>query len=173
MHFPDLHFVKLEQYPGERRGILKIRPEKDKEDIMLLVPSYVAPSGIQGLGVFAGRKIKKGERIWTFDPRWDHFIEDSEFETLSEVQKKFLKVYAYHNHHHGPGFILESDNGRFMNHSTAPNLDFAQLDGFALRDIAKGEEMTCNYQQCCDEHEKKVVFRAKAPAGNGHAKVLV
>ncbi len=137
---------------------------------MLLVPTYVTMSGIHGLGVFADKDIKKGERVWTFDPRWDHFIEDSEFGRLSKVQQKFLKIYAYHNHHHGTGYILESDNGRFMNHTTEPNLDFAKLDGFALRDIKKDEEMTCDYRQCCDEHEKKVAFRAEAHPGNGHAR---
>lgn len=136
---------------------------------MLLIPTYVAMSGIHGLGVFAGRKIKKGERVWTFDQQWDHIIPDAEFDALSPVQKKFLKIYAYHNRHHGSGYILESDNGRFMNHSFEPNLDFANLDGFALCDIARDEELTCDYRQCCDEHEKRLVFRAAVHAGNGHA----
>lgn len=119
---------------------------------MLLVSTYVAPSGIHGLGVFAGRRIRAGERVWTFDPLWDHFIPDADFERMPSSARRFLKTYAYHNSAHGMGYILEADNGRFMNHSEAPNLDFADLDGFALRTIEKGEEMTCDYRQCCEEH---------------------
>lgn len=126
---------------------------------MLLIPTYVAASGIHGLGVYAAKKIKKGQKVWIFDPHWDHQISDQDFDGLAQVQKKFLKIYAYHNQHHGPGFILESDNGRFMNHSEAPNLDFANLDGFALRDIEKDEELTCDYRQCCDEHKTRIAFR--------------
>jgi SET domain-containing protein len=48
-----------------------------------------------------------------------------------------------------PGVVvLDSDNGRFMNHSLAPNTDFRIFDkGFALFDIAQGEEITCNYHE--------------------------
>jgi SET domain-containing protein len=43
--------------------------------------------------------------------------------------------------------VLEFDNGRFMNHSDAPNTDFTDPDtGWAIRDIAAGEEITCNYR---------------------------
>lgn len=126
---------------------------------MLTVPTYVAASGIHGLGVFAGRKIKKGERVWTFDPLWDHEIPDSVFDALPPISQKFLKIYAYHNSLHAGGYIVESDNGRFMNHSDAPNLDFAKGDGFALRDIEKGEEMTCSYKQCCEEYMGRLPFR--------------
>ena len=35
--------------------------------------------------------------------------------------------------------ILDSDNGRFMNHSPTPNTDFRVFD--------KGEELTCNYHE--------------------------
>ena len=44
--------------------------------------------------------------------------------------------------------VLDSDNGRFMNHSLGPNTDFRIFDrGFALFDIAQGEEITCNYHE--------------------------
>ena len=42
----------------------------------------------------------------------------------------------------------EVDNGRFMNHDEQPNTDFTNPTvGFATRDIAKGEELTCNYSE--------------------------
>ena len=44
--------------------------------------------------------------------------------------------------------ILDSDNGKYMNHCLAPNTDFRIFDkGYALVDIAAGEELTCNYHE--------------------------
>ena len=44
--------------------------------------------------------------------------------------------------------VLDSDNGRFMNHTLTPNTDFRIFDkGYALFDIAQGEELTCNYHE--------------------------
>ena len=42
--------------------------------------------------------------------------------------------------------MLEMDNGRFMNHWANRNTDFTDpVVGWAIRDIAEGEEITCNY----------------------------
>jgi hypothetical protein len=51
-----------------------------------------------------------------------------------------------------PGVVcLESDHGKFMNHSLTPNTDFSVFDkGYALTDIAQGDEITCNYHECDD-----------------------
>ena len=44
--------------------------------------------------------------------------------------------------------IVDCDDGKFMNHSEQPNTDFRVFDqGFALTDIAVGEEITCNYYE--------------------------
>jgi SET domain-containing protein len=44
--------------------------------------------------------------------------------------------------------VLDGDNGRYMNHSLAPNTDFRIFDkGYALVDIAQGDELTCNYHE--------------------------
>eukprot|EP01036_Dinobryon_divergens_P028220 gene28222-37132_t len=39
------------------------------------------------------------------------------------------------------------DDGRFVNHSSDPNTGFASVDrpSVALRDIAAGDELTCDY----------------------------
>jgi len=60
----------------------------------------------------------------------------------------FIARYAY-PHLEIPGvMIVDSDNGRFMNHSLTPNTDFRIFDkGYALTDIAQGEELTCNYHE--------------------------
>ena len=44
--------------------------------------------------------------------------------------------------------ILDADNGKYMNHSMTPNTDFRIFDrGYALADIAAGDEITCNYHE--------------------------
>ncbi|MGE0500754.1 MAG: SET domain-containing protein [Rhizobiaceae bacterium] len=118
---------------------------------MLLVRSYVAPSAIEGIGVFAAEPIAKGAPIWRLNPDFDRLIATEKYEIAEPFLKDFLDRYAYPSPDK-PGFLVyEVDNGRFMNHSETPNTDFTQFGGaFALRDIGAGEEITCNY---ADFHE--------------------
>ena len=38
---------------------------------MLLIPNYVGPSAIEGVGVFAAAPIAEGSVIWRLDERFD------------------------------------------------------------------------------------------------------
>jgi SET domain-containing protein len=115
---------------------------------MLTVSTYLAPSVIEGLGVFAREYIPRGRLIWTLNPKFDIFINESEIDAYPPYLQDFMSRYTY-PHLEMPGVvILDSDNGRFMNHSSTPNTDFRIFDkGYALVDIAKGEELTCNYYE--------------------------
>jgi len=115
---------------------------------MLTVSTYLAPSVIEGLGVFAREPIPRGRLIWALNPKFDIFINESEIDAYPPYLQDFMSRYTY-PHLEMPGVvILDSDNGRFMNHSPIPNTDFRVFDkGYALVDIAKGEELTCNYSE--------------------------
>ncbi len=115
---------------------------------MLTVSSYVAPSAIDGLGVFAGEFIPGGSLLWNLNPKFDIFIYQGETEGLPPHVQDFITRYSY-PHLEMPGvLVVDSDNGRFMNHSLEPNTDFRVFDkGYALADIAQGEELTCNYYE--------------------------
>jgi SET domain-containing protein len=115
---------------------------------MMIVPTYVAPSAIEGVGIFAVEAIAAGSPVWTLDERLDLLLTSSEITALSPLQRDFVDRYGY-PHLIRPGItVLEFDNGRFMNHSDAPNTDFTDPRmGWALRDIAAGEELTCNYTE--------------------------
>jgi SET domain-containing protein len=115
---------------------------------MLLVSTYVGPSAIEGVGVFASEPIRRGTAIWCLDERFDRVLSAADVEGLSPEQREFVDRYGY-PHAMRPGMtIVELDNGRFMNHSTAPNTDFSSPHtGVALRDIAAGEELTCDYSE--------------------------
>jgi SET domain-containing protein len=115
---------------------------------MLTVSSYVAPSAIEGLGVFAGEFVPGGNLLWSFNSRFDIPIYEAEIEGFPPHLQDFIARYGY-PHMEIPGvLIVDSDNGRFMNHSLTPNTDFRIFDkGYALVDIAQGDELTCNYHE--------------------------
>jgi SET domain-containing protein len=115
---------------------------------MLMVSTYLAPSAIEGLGVFAGEFIERGRLMWSLNPKFDIFIHVSEIETYPLHMQDYIARYTYPHLEMEGVVILDSDNGKFMNHSLAPNTDFRIFDkGYALTDIAQGEELTCNYHE--------------------------
>jgi hypothetical protein len=113
---------------------------------MMLVRSYLAASTIEGLGVFAAEPIAKGTLVWQFDRRFDTVISKAELAAAPDHLREYLDRYTY-EFHEDPGFVvLDADDGRYMNHSGAPNVDLADPEiGVAVRDIAAGEELTCDY----------------------------
>jgi hypothetical protein len=115
---------------------------------MMLVATYVAPSPIEGVGVFAAEPIPAGTLIWQLAPGLDRLIPRSEVESLPPLFQEFVERYSYPYPHDPERLIVELDNGRFMNHSDAPNTIFSDPDaGYTIRDIAPGEELLCNYAE--------------------------
>lgn len=115
---------------------------------MMLVPTYVAASDVEGVGVFAAKPIKKGAPIWRYDPSFDRLVPASWLKDQSPMMREFLTKYAYPAHDQPDMLVIEIDNGRFMNHSETPNTDFTKIvEGYATRKIAAGEELICNYSE--------------------------
>ena len=117
---------------------------------MLLVKTYLAESSIAGIGLFAGEPITRGTKIWELREGFDVVFEASLPDTLPEVACSFLLDHAYEHHSDPSKMILDGDNCRFLNHADDPNLDFSNRHaccGYANRDIAEGEELTCNYKE--------------------------
>lgn len=115
---------------------------------MLLVTTYVAASEIEGVGVFAGKPIAAGEVIWRFDADFDLLLPLKKYRSAPPYLRDLLDRHAYPSPGRPDLLVFESGNGRFMNHSDTPNTDFSPDDhGVALRDIAAGEELTCDYRE--------------------------
>ena len=115
---------------------------------MMLVPTYVAPSSIEGVGIFAAEPIAAGTLIWRLEPQLDRLVTRAEAAGPSEVFRAFVERYSYPYPHDPERLIVELDNGRFMNHSPTPNTIFSDPDaGFTLRDVEAGEELTCDYAE--------------------------
>jgi len=115
---------------------------------MLLISTYVAPSAIEGLGVFSDEFVPCGSLIWSLNPKFDIFVDETELVTLPPHMQNYIARYSY-PHLDMPGYrVIDMDNGKFMNHSLTPNTDFRVFDrGYALTDIARGDEITTNYHE--------------------------
>lgn len=121
--------------------------------VMLLVDTYLAPSKIEGIGLFAQKPIPKGTKIWEFTPGFDLELSPEEVDHLAECSRERILNYAYFNAQK-MRHILCSDDARFMNHSEDPNVMDVGFDNgngnegeaFAARDIAPDEELTEDYR---------------------------
>lgn len=121
---------------------------------MLLVKTYVAQSKVEGVGVFAAEPIAEGQTIWRLEPSFDRLIPRRQYEEAPPFLKDLLDRYAYPSPDNPAFIVYEVDNGRFMNHSKTPNTDFSDSGGArALRYIAAGEELTCDYGDFFKEFE--------------------
>jgi len=118
---------------------------------MLLVKTYISPSKIHGIGLFADEDIKKGTTTWRFNPTIDILICEKEKSELPEITQKFIEEYGSLSKLSNK-FVLSADNTRFTNHSSQPNLDAKIIEGepeaiaVANQDIKKGEELTIDYR---------------------------
>lgn len=115
---------------------------------MLIVPTYVGPSAIEGVGIFAVEAIPAGTAIWTLDETFDHLFDASAIGSMTPIMRNFVERYGY-PHMTRPGLtVVEFDNGKLMNHSDSPNTNFTDPNiGWAISDIAAGEELTCDYSE--------------------------
>jgi SET domain-containing protein len=110
-------------------------------------------SAIQGRGVFAARRIRKGERIVEYV---------GEIITVEEEQRRYDDASMARHH----TFLFQIDDkttidatrrgnvARYINHSCDPNCETVQEDGRifieAIRNIQPGVELTYDYGY---EHE--------------------
>ena len=118
---------------------------------MLLVDTYLDKSAIQGIGVFAKNGIAKGTLVWKLDARFDRRIPVDTYESQTGPVKSYLDRYSYPDRRDPSFIVFEADDARYMNHDDDPNCDVSTPEEtYALRDIAAGEELTCNYNHFFD-----------------------
>jgi len=139
---------------------------------MLLVPTCVRPSPIHGVGLFAVGFIPKGAPVWRFEAGFDLEFTPEQLAAWPAVASEYVRRYGYA----GPAgkVTLSGDNARFMNHSPSPNTGAPPdmpppVTTTALRDIADGEEITCNYFDFDPAAARKLAPAAGSGAGTGRA----
>ena len=122
---------------------------------MLLVKTFLAPSRIHGIGLFAAQRIRAGTVIWKMSPVIDIELTDADLEKLAEPARVQIGKYTYMDLVRGRR-VLCGDDARFFNHDDRPNChDFPDESGgttVAARDIDEGEELTCDYARLDAEH---------------------
>jgi SET domain-containing protein len=115
---------------------------------MFIVRTSLQYSPIHGIGVFLKEPVRKGQVVWQFDPRVDVAIPFEELQNFPPAVQDYLKIYTYISVMNGRRvMVLCADNSKHVNHADDPNLVDTPdgLQEIAARDIAAGEELTCNY----------------------------
>lgn len=117
---------------------------------MLMVKTRLGTSPIAGIGLFADEDIPAGTMTWRFVQGFDLLFSAAEIAALPEPAQSEMRTYTYKHDATGK-YVYCLDNGRFMNHAADANTrgihDEGGIEGYdiATRDIAKGEELTCDY----------------------------
>lgn len=127
---------------------------------MLLVETRLAPSPIGGIGLFADAPISRGQHVWRFTPGLDLVVPARLVRGLPEPAKTQFLRYSYLESTTNQ-YVLCFDDARFFNHSDEPNTESrsapaGQEFDVANRDIATGEELTCDYRDFDLEWETKL-----------------
>jgi hypothetical protein len=106
--------------------------------------TYIKPTP-KGLGLFAKRRFERGSIIWIADDA-DVKIPLADYLSIDSFQQRKLNVYSYLGYQNR--VIVPWDEGKYVNHSCAPNstglLDFDNIS-IALRTIEADEEIVEDY----------------------------
>lgn len=117
---------------------------------MLLVPTFLAPSTIHGIGLFAAEPVVAGTRVWRLDPAFDLTVDEVALAALAPVAQLVVQRYAYLDPDRKVR-VLCADDARFFNHADDANCRDDPGSGglvtVAVRDIAEGEELTWDYRE--------------------------
>jgi hypothetical protein len=127
---------------------------------MLCVPTYVAPSAIAGVGLFAAADLPAGHVIWRFTEGVDWRIPPDDLARFPEPYLSSLRHYLYQED--SGIYVLCGDNAKYMNHADEPNCDDSgQTATITLRPISADEELTCDYRLFdLESKENGVTFAA-------------
>lgn len=110
----------------------------------------VKKSSIEGVGVFAKKKIRKGEVVAIFGGRILSYKEIDELDRIDKdvrLEDVAESIQIYDSHYlTGIGLPDPLEPSDFLNHSCEPNLGIkGQVVLVAMRDIQPGEELTFDY----------------------------
>ncbi len=102
------------------------------------------------MGLHAAAPVPKGTAIWRFQSGFDHDFSPEQFASLPVIARDHVRWYCFVSKIDGH-VILSGDHACFINHADSPNTGAPDhLSGpvttVALRDIAEGEEITCDYR---------------------------
>ena len=118
---------------------------------MLLIDTYLDKSKIQGVGVFAKENVKKGEKIKEVRLEFEIEFNSDNLPKMPLALAKFIDTHSYERELGSKILVMGIDNEKYLNHSDDPSVDD---EGYALKDIKIGDEITINYMDFDDSVEK-------------------
>lgn len=119
---------------------------------MLSVDAYLKESPGKGIGLFSSENLPTGTVVHYSENVFDRTF-SGEF-VRSQDFKGFFEKYSTYDSENDTYYLCH-DNARFINHSETPNLkyDAESKNLYAVKEISKDEELTCDYREICD-HDK-------------------
>lgn len=133
---------------------------------MLVVKTYIASTGVKGIGLFAAETISAGTVWFKEDHQFNRIFTKTEVDEYPPIVKDFLDIYS--SLRDDGSLYLRIDNARFVNHSDRPNTKpqnhigpDGSGDWVATRDIAVGEEITSDYRFVCEACRNGLCFENK------------
>lgn len=96
----------------------------------------IKESSIQGKGLFATRKLKKGDVVVVWHPK---------VLTKQEAARLPVNEQKHYLYQDGDSMLWMQPPERYMNHSCDANTHVVGRSDIALRDIEPGEEITSDY----------------------------
>ncbi len=135
----------------------------------MLIKTHVAPSTVHGLGLFAEEFIPRGTPVWRCQPGFDRDFPPQQVEAWPLAAREHVRWFSFVRPADGH-FILSGDHACFMNHSAEPNTGAAPgtvepVTTVACRDIAPGEELTCDYYAFDADAPRKLGVLTAPPSG--------
>ncbi len=126
---------------------------------MYVIKVSVKRSLIEGNGFFAEDFIPRGTIVYFYSDK-DFRYSEQEFEALDQRQKDEIIKYGVEDEF---GTWIITEQGPYTNHSCDANVLPLFIDGIytdiAVRDIQKGEEITCDYGMFYSSIEWKMECR--------------
>ena len=122
---------------------------------MLTVKTYLAPSSIHGIGLFATELIPANSVVWQYNEHIDNIYSEEFFlDICHNAHQNTLQHLLNFSYKRSGRYFYVTDNARFINHSDLANITFSNdYTEVALREIKPNEEILENYLFSYDDSD--------------------
>jgi SET domain-containing protein len=119
---------------------------------MLTVKTYLAPSSIHGIGLFATELIPANSVVWQYNEHIDNIYSVEFFLNICSIANQNTIQHLLNCSYKRSGrYFYVTDNARFIKHSDIANIAFVDdYTEVTLQEIKPNEEMLCNYLSYSD-----------------------
>ena len=122
---------------------------------MLTVKTYLAPSSIHGIGLFATELIPANSVVWQYNEHIDNIYSVEFFLNIcSNANQNTIQHLLNCSYKLSSRYFYVTDNARFINHSDIANIAFVDdYTEVTLQEIKPNEEILENYLFAYDDSD--------------------